>query len=141
MAFYDGNLRTLKIAQEDGLAQVAVAVHRMTQLPAQFFGLNAGLLVPGAQADLCVVDPQALRAWEPERTIEYIHRDIFECRQLVNRPRGVVSQVMIAGKLAWNEGAYTAAYGRERFGRVLRAKDHPAEQALAAEAPALQAAA
>jgi N-acyl-D-aspartate/D-glutamate deacylase len=141
MAFYDGNLRTLKIAQEDGLQQVATAVHRMTLLPAQFWGLNTGLLAPGAQADLCVVDPQALRAWDPEASIEYIHREIFDCKQLVNRPQGVVSQVMIAGKLAWNGGAYTPAYGRERFGRVLRAKEHPAEQALAAETPALQAAA
>jgi N-acyl-D-aspartate/D-glutamate deacylase len=141
MAFYDGNLRTLKIAQEDGLPRVAEAVHRMTQLPAQFWNLNTGLLVPGAQADLCVVDPQALKTWQPEGTIEYIHRDIFDCRQLVNRPDGVVSQVMVAGKLAWSEGAYTAAYGRERFGRVLRAKDHPAEAALVAEQPELQAAA
>ncbi len=141
MAFYDGNLRTLKIAQEDGLQQVARAVHRMTQLPAGFFGLNTGLLIPGAQADLCVVDPQALLAWEPEGSIEYIERDIFQCKQLVNRPQGVVSQVMVAGKLAWSGNAYTPAYGRERFGRVLRAKDHPAEQALLAEAPALQAAA
>ena len=141
MAFYDGNLRTLKIAQEDGLQQVAIAVHRMTQLPAQFWGLNAGLLVPGAQADLCVVDPRALQAWEPEATIRYIRRELFDCHQLVNRPDGVVSQVMVAGKLAWNEHAYTPAYGRERFGRVLRAKDHPAEQSLIAEQPELQAAA
>ncbi|HZR35610.1 MAG TPA: N-acyl-D-glutamate deacylase [Nevskia sp.] len=141
MAFYDGNLRTLKIAQQDGLRQVAIAVHRMTQLPAQFWGLNSGLLVPGAQADLCVVEPRALRAWEPEATIRYIRRDLFDCHQLVNRPDGVVSQVMVAGKLAWNEGAYTPAYGRERFGRVLRAKDHPAERALGQDRPGLREAA
>ena len=141
MAFYDGNLRTLKIAQEDGLQQVAVAVRRMTQEPAEFFGLNVGTLAPGMQADLCVVDPQRLQQWQPESTIEYIRRDIFDCAQLVNRPQGVVAQVMIAGKLAWNEGAYTSTYSRERFGRVLRAKDHPAEQALAVAAPALLAAA
>jgi len=141
MAFYDGNLRTLKIAQEDGLAQVATAVHRMTQLPAQFWNLNTGLLVPGVQADLCVVDPQALKAWEPEASIRYIRRDLFDCQQLVNRPDGVVSQVMVAGKLAWNEGAYTPAYGHERFGRVLRAKDHPAEMDLLFENAELRAAA
>jgi N-acyl-D-aspartate/D-glutamate deacylase len=141
MAFYDGNLRTLKIAQEDGLQQVAVAVQRMTQAPAEFFGLNVGTLSPGAQADLCVVDPLVLRQWQPESTIHYIRREIFDCEQLVNRPEGVVTQVMIAGKLAWSEGAYTHAYSRERFGRVLRAKDHPAEQALAAGTPPLLAAA
>jgi N-acyl-D-aspartate/D-glutamate deacylase len=113
----------------------------MTQAPAEFFGLNVGMLRPGAQADLCVVDPQVLKQWQPEQTVRYIRREIFDCHQLVNRPEGVVTQVMIAGKLAWNEGAYTPAFSRERFGRVLRAKDHPAEQALAPEAPALQAAA
>jgi N-acyl-D-aspartate/D-glutamate deacylase len=141
MAFYDGNLRTLKIAQEDGLQQVAVAVQRMTRLPAEFFGLNAGTLRPGAQADLCVVDPQTLQRWQPEDTVQYIRRDLFGCHQLVNRPEGVVTQVMIAGKLAWSGSSYTAAYGRERFGRVLRAKDHPSEQALKTEAPALRVAA
>ena len=141
MAFYDCNLRTLKIAQEDGLQQVAVAVQRMTQAPAQFFGLNVGTLQPGAQADLCVVDPQTLRQWQPESTIRYIRREIFDCEQLVNRPEGVVTQVMIAGKLAWSGAGYTPAYSRERFGRVLRAKDHPAEQALAVAAPDFLAAA
>jgi len=141
MAFYDCNLRTLKIAQEDGLQRVAVAVQRMTQAPAQFFGLNVGTLQPGAQADLCVVDPQALRQWHPESTIRYIRREIFDCEQLVNRPEGVVTQVMIAGKLAWSGDGYTPAYSRERFGRLLRAKDHPAEQALALAAPDLLAAA
>ncbi len=141
MAFYDCNLRTLKIAQEDGLQQVAVAVQRMTQAPAQFFGLNVGTLQPGAQADLCVVDPQALRQWQPESTVRYIRREIFDCEQLVNRPEGVVTQVMIAGKLAWSGNGYTPTYSRERFGRVLRAKDHPAEQALAVAAPDFLAAA
>ncbi|MDR3414871.1 MAG: amidohydrolase family protein [Nevskia sp.] len=141
MAFYDGNLRTLQIAQADGLQRVATAVHRMTQAPAEFFGINAGLLAPGVQADLCVVDPAALQHWQPESTIEYIHRDLFECKQLVNRPQGVVTQVMIAGKLAWNEGAYTPAYAHERFGRVLRAKDHAAEAAMAPAVVPLRAAA
>ncbi len=141
MAFYDGNLRTLKIAQEDGLGQVSVAVQRLTRAPAEFFGLNVGTLQPGAQADLCVVDPRVLQQWQPESTIRYVRRDIFDCHQLVNRPEGVVTQVMIAGKLAWHQGAYTPAYARERFGRVLRAKEHPAEQVLVTEAPALQAAA
>ncbi len=142
MAFYDGNLRTLQLAQPDGLQQVAVAVRRMTRDPAEFFGLRVGTLAPGMQADLCVIDPQALQCWQPERTIRSVHRDIFDCEQLVNRPEGVVTQVMVGGKLAWNEGTYTPAYSHERFGRVLRAKDHPAEQALAAApSPAMRAAA
>lgn len=127
MAFYDGNLRTLKMAKEDGLQQVAKAVHRLTALPAEFLGLNAGVLKVGAQADITVINPDLLTNWNPEDTIEYIHRDLFEAKQLVNRPEGIVTQVMVAGKLAWSEGDFMPEVGEEQFGRLLRAKDHPAE--------------
>ena len=129
MAFYDGNLRMLKLAQEDGLHKVAHAVHRLTQEPAQFFGLDCGVLRPGAQADITVIDPEALARYVPDACVEYVFRPVFEHHQLVNRPRGVVSHVMIAGKLAWADGAYTPAYGRERMGRVLL--DHKHEQRAA----------
>jgi N-acyl-D-aspartate/D-glutamate deacylase len=130
MAFYDCNLRNLKIAQEDGLDKVALAVHRLTQEPAEFFGLNAGVLKIGAQADVAVIDPQALANWgDPEDTVRYIWRDLYEHHQMVNRPEGIVTQVLIAGHLAWDHGHYTAEYGKIRMGRYLRAKDHPDEQA------------
>ncbi len=129
MAFYDCNLRNLKIAQEDGLDRVAHAVHRLTQEPAEFFGLNVGVIQPGAQADIAVIDPEALRNWgNPESTIRYIWRDLFEHHQMVNRPEGIVTQVLIAGHLAWDNGNYTEEYGKVRMGRCLRAKDHPSEQ-------------
>ena len=134
MAFYDCNLRTLKIAQSmddtDRLEKVAYAVHRLTQEPAEFFGLNAGVLKLGAQADIAVVDPEALREWSnPEATIRYIWRDLYEHHQMVNRPEGVVTQVLIGGHLAWDSGSYTPEFGKVSMGRCLRAKDHPAEQA------------
>jgi N-acyl-D-aspartate/D-glutamate deacylase len=127
MAFYDGNLRTLKFAQEDGLQKVAHAVHRLTQEPADFFGLDCGTIRPGAQADMVVVDPESLRRYDPDRSVEYVFRQAFEHHQLVNRPRGVVTHVMIAGKLAWSDGAYTPLYGRERLGRVLLDREHEAQ--------------
>jgi len=135
MAFYDGNLRTLKLAQEDSLEKVALAVHRLTQEPAEFFGLDVGVIREGATADLVIIDPQALQKFDPDTCVEYVFRQAFEHHQLVNRPQGVVTQVLIAGKLAWNEGAYVSAYGHETFGRVLRHRDHaamPAEMRLAA---------
>lgn len=130
MAFYDGNLRTLKFAQEDGLERVAQAVHRLTQEPAAFFGIDCGVLEPGAQADLVVVDPEALRAYDPDTSVDYIYREVFEHHQLVNRPQGVVTQVMVAGKLAWTDGAYTPAFGRERMGRVLLDRQHESGSAV-----------
>jgi N-acyl-D-aspartate/D-glutamate deacylase len=135
MAFYDGNLRMLKIAQAEGLEQVAHAVRRLTREPAEFFGIAAGRLEVGAQADIAVIDPDTLRAWEPETTVRYVWRDSFEHHQLVNRPDGVVREVMIAGTIAWRDAAYTQAFGRQRMGRVLRHCEHEAEaQPLAAAA-------
>jgi N-acyl-D-aspartate/D-glutamate deacylase len=129
LAFFDGNLRTLKIAQEDGVEKVALAVHRLTQMPAQFFNLPAGELRLGAQADLCLIDPQALQRWDPEASYRYIHREIFDCQQIVNRPEGVVALTMIAGHVAWQHGEFTATFGQQKMGRLLRPLDHPLEQA------------
>lgn len=134
LAFYDGNLRTLKFAQEDGLNQVSYAVSRLTAQPAQFFQLNTGELKVGAQADVCVIDPQALKRWDPESTYDFIDRPLFSSRQVVNRPEGVVRQVLIAGHLAWHEGESGPNLGQVAMGRLLRAKDHPTELELAASA-------
>lgn len=133
MAFYDGNLRTLKIAQEDGLERVAQAVHRLTQEPADFFGVDAGLLAPGKRADLIVVDPAALARHDGEACVRYVWREAFAHHQLVNRPEGVVTQVMINGTLAWDEGAYTPAFGRQRLGRVLLDREHEQQQGQSAQ--------
>lgn len=128
IGFYDGNLRTLKIAQRDGLRQVARAVHRLTGLPADFFGINAGWARVGAQADLCVVDPVALERWDPEGTYHFVHRSQLGCRQIVNRPPDVVRSVMIGGAVVWENGRYADGFGQRAYGRVLRAKDHPLER-------------
>ena len=130
LAFYDGNLRTLKFAQEDGLEQVSNAIHRLTQAPARFFGLNTGVLEEGAQADIVVVDPAPLQRWDPEQTYEVIWRDLFSSKQVVNRPVGVVTHVMVGGKSAWDDGQFTADLGQVPFGRLMLAADHQSELKL-----------
>lgn len=135
MAFYDGNLRTLKLAAEDSLQQVAAQVRRLTAEPAEFLGLNAGSLEVGAQADVLAVDPDALAAWNPEETIEHVWRDAFDHHQMVNRVPGVVEHVMVAGEFAWRDGNFTPEFGSRRYGRVLRHRDHPAESAHAVPEP------
>jgi N-acyl-D-aspartate/D-glutamate deacylase len=124
MAFYDCNLRTLKIAQADGVEKVAHAVHRLTQEPAEFFGVAAGVLKPGVQADVVLIDPAALARHDGEGQIRYIWREAFGHHQLVNRPAGVVTQVYVGGKLAWEAGAYTPLFGKVRMGRVLLNAEH-----------------
>jgi len=133
MAFFDGNLRTLQLAQEDGLDIVARQVRRLTRDPAALFNLDVGTLDLGAQADVVLIDPEALRAYDPEVATVLQHRAIFEHAQMVNRPDGVVTQVIIAGKIAWDGKRYTPVHGRERLGRVLTRRgtvapghdDHP----------------
>ena len=134
MAFYDCNLRTLRIAQADGIGKVAHAVHRLTQEPAEFFGVDAGVLRAGAQADVVLIDPAALARHDGEAQVRYVWRDAFQHHQLVNRPEGVVTQVYVGGKLAWEGGAYTPLFGRERMGRVLLNVEHERPLAVLAAA-------
>ena len=121
MAFFDGNLTTLQVAQQESTGRVAEAVKRLTRDPAEFFGLDVGSLEPGSQADVAVIDPDRLAAYDSNASRTRIYRDIFEHEQLVNRPEGVVSEVMIAGQTVWREGAYQQPLGQRRLGRALTA--------------------
>ncbi|HYW04908.1 MAG TPA: N-acyl-D-glutamate deacylase [Gammaproteobacteria bacterium] len=120
MAFYDCNLRTLKLAAEQSLERVSESVRRLTREPADFFSIDAGGLEIGDRADLVAVDPRALANWDPEQTIRYEYRPVFHHHQMVNRSEGVVTHSMIGGTLAWENGAFTEAFGRRRMGRALR---------------------
>jgi N-acyl-D-aspartate/D-glutamate deacylase len=121
MAFYDGNLITLQIAQRHSLQRVAEAVKRLTRDPAAFFNLNTGSLEIGDQADVTIINPEQLAVHDAEAARQWIHRDLFSHDQLVNRPNGVVEAVFIAGQLAWHQDAPAPALGEQTLGRALRA--------------------
>ena len=104
MAFYDANLRGLHLAQRDGLDRVASHVRRLTKDPADFFRLEVGTLDVGARADVAVIDPDALAAWDTESTTELVHRDAFDHVQVVNRPPDVVTHTVVGGRLVWADG-------------------------------------
>ena len=96
-------------------------VRRLTAEPAAFFNLDAGSLEIGAQADIVVIDPGALRDWDCNDTREYVYRDLFEHHQMVNRPPDIVRKVFIRGEVVWEDGGFTSALGRDTLGRALRA--------------------
>ena len=121
LAFFDGNLLTLQIAARESLEMVAKAVRRLTREPAEFFGVDAGRLDVGAQADVVLLDPEALRHYDTDANRRMIYRDIFEHEQLVNRSDGVVAAVFIAGEQVWDGTDFTPALGSKRLGRALRA--------------------
>ena len=121
MAFFDANLGALKRAQQRDLQTVARVVQRLTSEPAEFFGLDVGSLEIGVQADIALINPQALAQYEcdPNRHFEY--REIFDHRQMVNRSDGVVERVLINGNTVWQGTDFTADYGAAPLGRALRA--------------------
>jgi N-acyl-D-aspartate/D-glutamate deacylase len=121
LAFFDGNLLTLQIAARESLDSVAKAVRRLTREPAEFFGVDAGRLNVGAQADVVLLDPDALRTYDTDANRRMVYRGIFEHEQLVNRSDGVVTAVYIAGEEVWDGAGFTPALGQKRLGRALRA--------------------
>ena len=126
MAFYDGNLRGLQMAQRHGLDKVAWHVRRLTREPAEFFGVRAGRLAAGMPADVIVVDPEALRRYHSESNTHFIWREAFQHHQMVNRSDGVVTASFIAGRAVWRDQQYTPRLGREKLGRVLLAEGREA---------------
>jgi len=121
LAFFDGNLLTLQVAQRRSPERVAQAVRRLTREPAEFFGVDAGRLDVGAQADLVLIDPEALARYDTDANRRMVYRDIFEHDQLVNRSDGVVTGVFIAGEQVWDGRDFAAALGTQRLGRPLTA--------------------
>jgi N-acyl-D-aspartate/D-glutamate deacylase len=129
LAFFDGNLLTLQLAARESQAAVAQAVRRLTREPAEFFGVDAGRIDPGSQADLVLIDPAALARYDTDANRRMIYREIFGHEQLVNRSDGVVSSVFIAGEEAWDGRECTPTLGARRLGRPLTSTRTPAAHA------------
>ena len=121
MAFYDCNLRALKIASEDGLDAVSYMVRRLTKDVSDIFGVKAGRLAPESPADLIMINPQTLADYDGEANVKRIHRDAFGHEQLVNRSDGVVDLVIINGRIAWKETNFTPEFTKVPMGRLLKA--------------------
>ena len=121
MAFFDANLMSLKLAQRQSLQTVSTMVKRLTRDPAEFFGLDVGSLDIGAQADIVLLDPLALQAWDSNDTRQLQYRELFEHNQMINRSDGVVTCVLINGETVWRDGEVTEMLGRQPLGRALRA--------------------
>jgi len=124
MAFYNMSIRFLRYVQwsheqGDPIMSYEKAIWRLTKENADFFNLDAGHIAVGKRADLTIIDPKALS----DEVHEYHTDDFLEgCKRLVNRNDDVVKIVMINGKIAWDNGSYTVAYGKERFGQFLEAE-------------------
>ncbi|MFT5575223.1 MAG: N-acyl-D-aspartate/D-glutamate deacylase [Bermanella sp.] len=122
LAFYDGNLLNLQIAQRTDLNKVAIAVKRLTRDPAEFFNLDVGGIEPGEQADLVLINPEQLRQYDSNSNRQLVYNPQFEHDVLVNRSDGVVEQVYIHGVRVWESASrFTEALGQKTLGRALTA--------------------
>ena len=121
MAFYDVNLRSLKLAAEGGEGDVSYMVKRLTKDAADVFGVAGGTIHQGDIADLILVDPEQLAKYDGESNVQRIHREEFQHEQLVNRSNNVVPLVMIGGHSAWENDNFASDLGQKPMGRLLRA--------------------
>lgn len=121
MAYYDSNLRGLQIAQRRSLEDVAYHVARLTQVPADFWGVGhqVGTIEPRRRADVILIDPEALRRYDSDAQTIFAYRDALGTEQMLNRSDGVVTDVWIAGKRAWQDSKATENLGKITMGRAL----------------------
>ncbi|MGJ8686486.1 MAG: N-acyl-D-glutamate deacylase, partial [Spongiibacteraceae bacterium] len=126
MAFYDVNLRSLKLAALGGEQDVSYMVKRLTKDAADVFGVDGGSIYEGDVADLILIDPKNLANYDGEKNIQRIYREEFNHHQLVNRSNDVVALVMIGGQTAWEDDDFNDALGKKALGRLLRPSSHVA---------------
>lgn len=123
LAFYDVNLRVLRIAlDEKGEDGVAYMVKRLTRDAVGVFDSDAGSIEPGDQADIVLIDPKALARHDGEANTIRVWREILQNDQLVNRSDGVVRKVFIRGEEVRDGADFTAAFQSKQLGRVLTAR-------------------
>jgi N-acyl-D-aspartate/D-glutamate deacylase len=102
-------LKRVRDAERAGKPFMTVehAVHKLTADIADFHRIDAGRLVPGARADIVVLDPRHL-----DDAVEAIHEAPFpglpELQRLVRRNDDTVRAVLVNGRVAW-QGAEGAA--------------------------------
>jgi len=120
LGYYDGALSLLRQASSTGFLAPARAVARVTGEPARWFRLDAGVLRPGARADLVLLRPEALRSAIAEQ-VELEDPVLDGALRMVKRGSdATVKAVYVAGREAWRDGHAARALGRERLGEVLR---------------------
>jgi N-acyl-D-aspartate/D-glutamate deacylase len=122
MGFQDGGLQMLKQAiQDPDWISPEMAIKRLTSEPAEWLGIEAGVLNEGARADFAVIDPERLKNGLGD-PVEHLDDRMGGSMRMVKRTDGVVKAVGIAGKVAWQDGGFAPELGQERFGQLLKRK-------------------
>jgi N-acyl-D-aspartate/D-glutamate deacylase len=122
MAFQDGGLQMLQqVLLNPGLMPIEKAIHKLTGASAAWLGIDAGLLWPRMPADVVVIDPKRLASGLGP-PIEHYDERLQGAMRMVKRSDGVVRHVLVGGRMAFEDARFTPEFGRQRFGRLLRAQ-------------------
>ncbi len=120
MAFQDGGLQMLQqVLANPDVMSVEKAIFKLTGQSAEWLGLDTGFIRPKAPADVVVIDPQKLRTGLGP-PIEHYDPRLHGAMRMVKRSDGVVRQVFVGGRLAFENCQFVPEFGHERFGRLLR---------------------
>jgi N-acyl-D-aspartate/D-glutamate deacylase len=124
MAHYNFPLRMLRLARDAELRGEPImskerAVERVTGEIASWLDIDAGVLAIGKRADLVILDPSKLGP-ELDVAIEAKMHEFGGFTRMINQNRAVET-VLIAGRLAVDQGKCTPALGQSKMGQVLRA--------------------
>jgi N-acyl-D-aspartate/D-glutamate deacylase len=124
MAFYSFPLRMLKVVRDAARAgrpvmPIETAIWRLTGEIADWLDIDAGHLRVGDRADLVVLDPEAL-----DGRLDAYHEAPMDGLEglvrMVNRSDGTVSAVLVNGRVAFRDGAFDGALGKDLgFGQFL----------------------
>ena len=122
MAFHDGSLQALRQSLEyPDIFPIEKAIHRLTKMPAEWLGLDAGSLEIGKRADVCVLDPTKLASGLTEEPIEDYHPSLKGSFRYVKRSDGVVNHVLVNGEDVFNDQkGFSAGGGKQKYGQLLR---------------------
>jgi N-acyl-D-aspartate/D-glutamate deacylase len=119
LGYYDGALSLLKQAITTQFLTPEAAIARVTGEPAQWFHLDTGVLKPRAQADLVLIQPQALAA--PISPMVDINDPLLDGEpRLVKRgSQDIIEAVYIRGVPVVRQGEVSNQLGQIPLGRVL----------------------
>jgi N-acyl-D-aspartate/D-glutamate deacylase len=122
MAFHDGALQTLRQAQSSPeVMSMETAIHRLTELPAKWLGLDAGSLYPGKRADIVVLSPEKLQTHLYDEPIVDYHPSLNGASRFVKRSDEVVNHVLVNGEEVFNDiSGFVNDLGEKSYGKLLR---------------------
>jgi dihydroorotase len=83
---------------EDGLMSLQEVLGCLTCNPADVLGINAGRLVPGGIADICIYDPERYWSLSSERFVSRGHNSPFLNWEL----KGCVTHTILQGQVVYD---------------------------------------